>query len=569
MKFKFLLCFLGALIIGLCLTSCQSDGYYMSRAVERARKYALRRTRDLDEVQRNYIRYARPVLKESAIFTRADSSPESKQNITQTCIIWSPPTLDYEIVVFSVSERRLDDWHPEKLIRKRFVPYDSNISEAQTEAVKYAMNNMLYLSTKARNGIRFSEPRLIISDFELYDEKIKKALKKSYKDYIKKLNKVKEFLAKIRKGDKEDVFIQSSFVWESDEKGEKAVITGLGGVNLSDWIPITATLHKNEEVAEHTFYRKTAYLAGRKYALYNLPKLNEELIDLIRKATPKVLRTDFALDESEDKKEDTDEYQISFIWDTEVTDEKVVVSGWGTTEFVKWTPLKASYRTVEDIEDHNISKKEAINKARKAALKQEPPLTEKEKKFIEENKPIQLKTDFFLGLKYDEKLKEEDGEIKWVQTSFVWPLGKNKHITVSGIGEENLISWFPVSVEQKTRKELIEHNIVIQSAIKHARIYAEDNPANISYKEEDRISTEDPKIYETDFDLLKIIKQVSGKVKHIQEKDDDIQWSFVWKADQKDTSVVIIGLGKKDMDKWQPHVIAIMKDKELKHYIFK
>jgi hypothetical protein len=568
MKYKYLLCIIGAAAMALFLVSCESDSYYMARAVERARKYALRRTRDLDEVTRNHIRYAPPTLKETSIFTRQFSATESKHNIVQTCIIWAPPSLDYDIVVFGASERRLDDWYPEQLIRKRFVPLDSNKTEAQLEAVKYAMNNMLYLSNQAKNRIRFSEPRIIVSEFALYDPKIQQALKRSYKDYEKKLKKVKEYLAKLKKDKEKDHFVQTSFVWDSDEKGEKAVVTGLGGVDFSDWLPITATLRKDKEVNEKTLYRKTAYINGCKYAMHHLPKLNEELIALIRESTPKILRTDFELPDDGTVKNDK-EYQISLIWDTEVVDEKAVVTGIGTTDFINWKPLKASYRTVNDINDHNISRENAIKAARETILKQMPDLKEKEKESIEKRTPIQLKTDFFLGLKFDEKLKKLDGEIKWTQTSFVWPFENSKNITVSGLGEEGLENWFPVTVAERTRKELVQHNVIIQSAIKNARIYAQDNPGNISYKEEDRISTEDPKIYETDFDLQKVILQVKGKRVRVDQKDDDLQWSFVWKADQEKTSVVIIGLGKRNLDKWEPYVIAIVKDEELKRYIFK
>ena len=177
------------LLVALALFSggCQTDGYYMAQAVERARKYALSELKDLPETQRDYIRYAPPEIMESLVFQREkDGSLDSRRNLVQKCVVWKVPGLDYCIVVFGVSSMRMNDWYPCQLIKKRFVAADGGFELARKNAVIYAMDHFTYLSDDERNRIRFTDPQPLVTDFPLYDKAIMSVLKKGYDEYEKR-----------------------------------------------------------------------------------------------------------------------------------------------------------------------------------------------------------------------------------------------------------------------------------------------------------------------------------------------------------------------------------------------
>jgi hypothetical protein len=84
---------------------------------------------------------------EAMVFQREkDGKKTSKRNLVQKCIVWKVPGLDYDIVVYGVSTRRMIDWYPEQLIKKRFVATDPELERAKQAAVVYAMNHLTWLS---------------------------------------------------------------------------------------------------------------------------------------------------------------------------------------------------------------------------------------------------------------------------------------------------------------------------------------------------------------------------------------------------------------------------------------
>lgn len=239
MRFAYIIISFLALFV---LSSCQTQDYYRARAVEKARDYAIPRLRDLQESQLDHIRYAPPKLMESEIFTRnqtQDKTP-SKNDIYQTCIVWDDvPGLDYSIVVFGVSERRMDDWTAERVIRKTFRTEDAARDAAILLSVEYAMNNMLYLSDEMRNRIRFSPPQDFRTRFEIDPDKYKTK---------KKLTRREKDLDAYTKSQQK----QFSFVWNTDKEDEKIVITGLCLEKFAGWIPITGLVRSKAELDENT-----------------------------------------------------------------------------------------------------------------------------------------------------------------------------------------------------------------------------------------------------------------------------------------------------------------------------
>lgn len=245
-------------VLPLLLVSCKSADYYKARAVERARNYAIPRLRDLDESQIDYVRYAPPVVMDAEVFRRymTDDKTAAKNDIYQTCVVWNVPKLDYSVIVFGVSERRLNDWYPNRVIRKKFLPLDYKKAEASKVAVDYVLDNMLYLSDELRNRIRFAPPVILRTDFEL---DIDKNLPKR-----KMTRKEKDALAIKRKH-----IVQYSFVWDTFDQEEKVVVSGVSYEGMDEWEVLSGLVRKTAELDKHTLKPKEKVI-----------NLDEEHIDI-------------------------------------------------------------------------------------------------------------------------------------------------------------------------------------------------------------------------------------------------------------------------------------------------
>ena len=115
MKFiKILNIFLIAAVCG-----CSSMAYYQSKAVKKARAYVLEKMPELSEKARHAVKFSPPRLMQKRVLVREGSEYDSKKDVMQTCIVWANPDQENTyIVVSGVSERRLDDWYPIRLLIK-------------------------------------------------------------------------------------------------------------------------------------------------------------------------------------------------------------------------------------------------------------------------------------------------------------------------------------------------------------------------------------------------------------------------------------------------------------------
>lgn len=551
------------LLAGLLLlnTGCQTENYYQAQAVERARKYALSELKDLPETQRDYIRYAPPEVMEAMVFQREkDGKKTSKRNLVQKCIVWKVPGLDYDIVVYGVSSRKMIDWYPEQLIKKRFVAADPDLEKAKQAAVVYAMNHLTWLSDHERNRIRFSDPLILSTCFPLYDEAVKDVLKRGYEEYV---NSFKEAKADLKKtGKSQAYFRQTSFIWKTDKEGESAVVTGISKGGFGMWAAVSGKVCTQAEIEKCNIFKESAVIETRQYAVINLPRLSNFLISEVRSKDPVILSTDFKTDAL--LKPGPGESQVSFVWDTEYRDEKAVITGFATQDLKVWKPFQAKYVTVDALFAANITERMAREKAIAYAEKCLEGLDDEARKVFKIQTPLIMRTDFDLEIPF----KEKDGLIE--QRSFVWDSGaKDKLIVVVGTSAPSMAGWLPDKTFFSTSQELSLHNVTIKKAIAAARKYAQENIQYISYKEENRIITERPKIYETDFDIPAVIQNVTGSPGKFVKPDAFLQWSFVWDSDDAKNKVVISGAGRPDFSEWTPVVIFLVDNAELERSIFK
>ena len=114
MKFvKILIFFLIAAVCGCSTTT------YEAKAVKKARAYVLENMPELSEKGRHCVKYSPPQLMQKVVLFREQTEFGSKKDVMQTCVVWAnPDQANTYIVVSGVSERRLDDWYPIRLVIK-------------------------------------------------------------------------------------------------------------------------------------------------------------------------------------------------------------------------------------------------------------------------------------------------------------------------------------------------------------------------------------------------------------------------------------------------------------------
>lgn len=253
--FQFLLLLCGAVF----LSACQTD--IRAAAVERARTYALKNTRQLSDTQRNFIRYTDPVIMEATIFRstvpkldplghiagryddKVKTNPEN--DFIHTCLVWNPPEMDgASVVVDGAGERSMRAWTPARLIIKKFIPPASEKMEARRKAVLFLASFMPDLDFASLNVVRFDEPEYVPTRFSLKDTlPVPAAAPKNDKSFWD------DYLASSSE-DKTAKFRQISLVWTAPD-GKKLVVIGLSpALSLTNWNPKKAVLISESELKQ-------------------------------------------------------------------------------------------------------------------------------------------------------------------------------------------------------------------------------------------------------------------------------------------------------------------------------
>ena len=260
MKFRVFLTISASLALLILLSSCSSTtDYYRDRAVQRARKFLLQEDRTLNVAQRSYVKFNKPVIMATPIFTKLNSSSATSGTLSHICIGWIAPGRKDAHVVFGVSDNRLRDWTPNRVIVKRYDQPARKYHDARKKAMMFAVNNFLYLSNQQLNRVRFEVPETIISDYTFDKENLKG---KGFSEaQLKSL-------------------VQITFVWPSGSYDKRIFVCGLGAKDLVGWKPVfggeTTTTELRErflgEVSFGQFFPKTE----RKEKIYKEIKAAKE-----------------------------------------------------------------------------------------------------------------------------------------------------------------------------------------------------------------------------------------------------------------------------------------------------
>lgn len=237
------------------LSACKTD--YTPNAVERAREFALENAKQLNAEQRNYIRYNDPSVAENVIFKDEGFDLEEYGHLSRnsvykkasserydkmhSCMIWTLPGTADSVVVAGEGERSMRFWNPIKVIIKKYTGPDALYQEARKNAIAYVTNNMLYLSDDERNRVRFSDPEVYKSSFDIsFAVKKDDSVKTEWEEYLGDISKKTEP-------------VQFSLVWKADDPQKRVVVSGLSkGNNLSGWNPLAGMLLKKQDVDSST-----------------------------------------------------------------------------------------------------------------------------------------------------------------------------------------------------------------------------------------------------------------------------------------------------------------------------
>lgn len=148
-----LLKFLPALFIGMILCGCHSDVYYQHQAVERAREYIIKEQPQMPLLEQEYIKFNQPFILAEQIYGGYRSG------VAQICICWITPNNPEMYMVYGASSVRMNDWEPQRIIRKKFKHKDEEYLKTAAKASDELIQRQFSLLSPASvNHIRFTLP---------------------------------------------------------------------------------------------------------------------------------------------------------------------------------------------------------------------------------------------------------------------------------------------------------------------------------------------------------------------------------------------------------------------------
>ena len=170
LRYKVVMATVFAFMLAALFCGCRSDIYYQNRAIEQAREFLLKEAKELDWRQREFVRYADPVILHGHILgTVHYGAPDQLgSELRQICVTWQMPEQKGVYMVYGVSGGRMQYWVPERLIRKEFVKVPTPLADSAAAAVKYAISNLSEeLTAEELNFVRFTAPSLLMTNFEV------------------------------------------------------------------------------------------------------------------------------------------------------------------------------------------------------------------------------------------------------------------------------------------------------------------------------------------------------------------------------------------------------------------
>ena len=159
--FSFFKAAMPLLLLSVLLCGCRSDRSYQAEAADKARKFLLENAPELSPAQVAYVRYNDPVL------LVGNGLAGKSTGLKQICVTWQIPDADTLYMVSGFSRERMDNWYPNRVVRRNYVKPSPEINSAVDFCRRYAVTNFYNtLGKEDLNVIRFSNPEIVLSRFE-------------------------------------------------------------------------------------------------------------------------------------------------------------------------------------------------------------------------------------------------------------------------------------------------------------------------------------------------------------------------------------------------------------------
>jgi hypothetical protein len=264
------------------MAGCYSELYYQEQAVQRARAFLLENSRNLDQLQLDYIRFNDPVLLSDPIYSgrkKNNMNMGINTELYQICVAWQIPESDELIMVYGASNAKMEHWYPERLIRKNYITGKKELQLPLTKIRNYAVTNFVRELTAAElNTIRFSLPAVAVTDFAVSsDPQVK--LSETMRETAEK---------QFRKG------LQVSYYWKKSST-ETVVFCGYFKPGFKSWQLQFAGIIPTVELNAHTVKQL------RTPQNFNIPVSTEE-----KALFPKAASADAEETDPEDSEADQD-----------------------------------------------------------------------------------------------------------------------------------------------------------------------------------------------------------------------------------------------------------------------
>lgn len=216
--------------LGLFAGGCRSTAHHQEKAVARARKFLIENAPEFSAMEVAFVRYNKPTLLVENVLGAGQAGWSARSGRSQICVTWLMPERDEAYLVFGVSDIRMVDWYPNRLIRKKFTPPDRIRLALFETARRFIMDNYhRALSSHELNRIRFARPEVVRTRFHLtheYDQELPPELLASLTQY--------------------------SLVWPGEGGDQTVVVCGLANDDLSGFRILFGGPIDPEELAQNT-----------------------------------------------------------------------------------------------------------------------------------------------------------------------------------------------------------------------------------------------------------------------------------------------------------------------------
>lgn len=201
---------------------------------------------------------------------------------------------------------------------------------------------------------------------------------------------------------------------------------------------------------------------------------------------------------------------------------------------------------------------QAVEDARKYALKKLPELSPLQQSFIRYNKPV-LMIENYMGREFF--AVSPIGGNDFAQMCVMWQVpGEDLPVIVCGLSDHGIRGWSPNRI---LRRKYDAGNVSRNSAANQAMLYVVNNMLYLSGDDIIRVRFAPPESFASDFPL-----DLENRPEDIREGSQKFkgQYSFAWPSTDKGKSIVVSGICGNNFSGWIPVTGLLRDDAELEQY---